>query len=144
MKKTRAFRVFALATVGAIVNAQSPDQRRIVGKWSGTGTFFNAELHQRVGALTFEASFDAKSSGAGRIGAARLEQVRVESRQDHIEIKAKLAGTVANDPRLEKDHVVFVITSVSDSTMQGEFHLKSNGVFDPRMREGRMTLRRVQ
>ena len=123
--------------------SQTLDPARLVGRWSGTGSFFNAELQKKVGPLPVTTEFTADRSGTGRIGGATLQDMRIRPARDLIEIKAKLAGAVGSDPMLAKDHVVLLVTALSDSTIEGEFHLKSNSVFDPRMREGRLLLRRL-
>jgi hypothetical protein len=117
----------------------------LVGRWAGSGTFFNRDLHAKVGPVPFVAEFATESAGTGRVGQAILQDVRVvRSKRDYVEVRAKLSGFIGPDPALAKDRLVLVITKLDATTMQAEIHLKSNFTFDPRMREGRVTLARVR
>jgi ketosteroid isomerase-like protein len=77
------------------------------------------------------------------VGAAELQDVHVKPMRDYIEVRARLARPVAADPALAKERLVLVVTALSDSTIEAEFHLKTNFVFDLRMRDGRVVLTRV-
>jgi cyanophycinase len=137
-------RLLAVATIlPRHGSSQDLDPARLVGRWSGSGSFFNAELQKKIGTLPVVTEFTADRSGTGRIGDATLTDVRIRPARERIEIRAKLSGSVGADRALAKDHVILVITALSDSTLEGEFHLKSNSVYDPRMREGRLVLRRA-
>jgi hypothetical protein len=125
------------------VGAQNLDPGKLVGGWSGTGTFFNAELQKKVGALPFVFHIAPDRSGTGRVGAAELQDVHVKPTRDYIEVRARLTRPVAADPALAKERLVLVVTALSDSTIEAEFHLKTNFVFDMRMRDGRVVLTRV-
>lgn len=125
------------------VAAQSADPSKLVGRWSGSGTFFSAELQKKVDSLPFVLHIEPDGSGTGRIGEAELRDVRVKPTRDYIEVRAKLARPVASDPALAKDRLVLVVTAVGDSTVEAEFHLKTNFVYDLRMREGRVVLTRT-
>jgi hypothetical protein len=118
----------------------------LVGRWTGSGTFFNRDFHTKVGPVPFVAEFATASAGTGRVGEAILQDVRVvRSTRDYVEVRAKLSGFIGQDPALaKKDRLVLVITKLDATTIQAEFHLKSNFTFDPRMREGRVTLTRVR
>jgi hypothetical protein len=74
------------------------------------------------------------------LGEATLQDLRTRTSRDRIEVTARLSSPAS--PTLDKRHVVFVVTSVTDSTITAEFHLKSNGFFDPWMSEGRVQLSR--
>jgi hypothetical protein len=124
--------------------SQALDATRLVGRWAGSGSFFNVDLQKKVGPLPFVAEFRADRSGAGRVGKAILHDVHIASTRDHLEVRAKLAGSIGADPALAKDHLVLLVTMVDDSTIQAEFHLKSNFTYDPRMREGRVVLTRIR
>ena len=124
-------------------DAQNLDPRKLTGRWSGNGTFFDTELQKRVGAVPFAFEIAADRSGTGHAGAAEMQDVHVKPAGNYIEVKARLTRPVAADPKLEKDRLVLVVTAVSDSTVEAEFHLKSNFVYDLRMREGRVVLTRA-
>lgn len=142
--RTLLLSLLALATLlPARSRSQALDPAKIVGRWSGTGSFFNADLQKQAGSVPFVTEFRADRSGTGRVGEATLQVVRVTPARDRIEVRAKLTGFIGTDPMLAKDRLVFVITRVEDSTIQAEFHLKSNFTFDPRMREGRVVLTRM-
>jgi hypothetical protein len=117
---------------------------RLVGRWTGTGTFFDRDLHANVGPISFVAEFESDSTGTGRVGQATLQGMRVvRTTQDYVEVRAKLSAFIGRDPALAKDRLVLVITKLDQTTIQAEFHLKSNFTYDPRMREGRVTLTRT-
>ena len=125
------------------VDAQTRDPGKLVGRWSGTGTFFNAKLQEKVGSLPFVLQVEPGRSGTGSVGEAALQDVRVIPTRHYIEVRAKLARPVASDPSVAKDRLVLVVTTLTDSTVEAEFHLKTNFVYDLRMREGRVVLTRV-
>ena len=122
------------------VAAQSPDPSKLVGHWTGHGTFFDARLRQRVDSIPFVLHIEPDGSGAGAIGEATLQGARVERNRDYINVKARLSRPVAADPALAKEWMVLVVTALTDTTVQAEFHLKSNSIYDLRMREGRVVL----
>lgn len=140
-----ALAVLALTALLSMPAAsQSVDASKLTGRWSGTGTFFKADLRERLGAVPFFAEFKADRSGTGRVGGATMEKVRVKPSRAYVEVSATLTGAVSSDPALAKHQVVLLITAATDSTLDAEFHLKANAFLDPRMKEGRVTLRRVK
>ena len=65
----------------------------LVGRWAGSGTFFNRDLHAKVGPLPFVTEFTTEGAGTGRIGQVVLQDVRVvRPTQDYVEVRAKLSG----------------------------------------------------
>ena len=136
--------VFAVVTLlPTRAAAQALDPARVVGRWSGNGSFFDADLQRKIGSIPFVIELSTERSGTGRVGQATLSDVRVKPKRREIELRAKLASPVASDPAVAKERLVLIITAVSDSTIEAEFHLKSNFVYDPRLRQGRVTLARV-
>jgi len=127
-------------TVG---RAQSLDPGKLIGRWSGSGTFYSADLRKKVDSLPFVLEIERDRTGAGHVGDVSLRDVRVRQTRHYIEVRAKLSRPVSTDPALAKDHLVFVFTALDDSTASGEFHLKTNFVYDLRMREGRLQLARM-
>ncbi len=123
--------------------AQSLDPARLVGRWSGTGGFFSADMQRKAGSLAFLLDLKADGTGTGRLGEATLQITGVKAARDRIEVRAKLAGAPGPDPALAKNHLVLVVTAVDSSRVQAEFHLKSNFIFDPQMREGHVVLTRL-
>ena len=125
------------------VGAQARDASKLVGRWWGSGTFFNADLQKTVDSLPFMLEIEPHRAGSGQVGAASLQDVRVKPTRDYIEVSAKLSRPVAADPALAKDRLVLVVTALNDSTAEAEFHLKSNFIYDLKMREGRVVLTRI-
>ena len=125
------------------VDAQAIDPNKLVGRWSGSGTFFNAELQKKVDSVPFVLEIGNDRSGKGRVGEVELSDVLVKPTREYIEVRAKLARPISDDPALAKDRLVIVFTALSDSTAQAEFHLKTNFIYDVRMREGRVLLSRA-
>jgi hypothetical protein len=134
--------VLVCVLAAARVDAQSPDPAKAVGRWTGVGSLFSPDLSERVGPLPFSLDLADNRTGTGRLGDASLAVVKWSARREVLEIRADLSRAVGSDPALAKRHVVLVITAITDSTMQGEFHLKSNYWYDPTMREGRVLFAR--
>lgn len=124
-------------------SAQAIDSSKLVGRWSGTGTFFSAELRQKVDSIPFVLQIGPDRSGTGHVAGVALRDVEMKQTRHYVEVWAKLARPIASDPELAKDRLVLVVTALTDSTAQAEFHLKSNFIYDLRMREGRVTLARA-
>lgn len=120
--------------------ARIPD--KLVGHWVGEGTFFSEKNRRAFG--TVQITLDTRGGSAiGRVGDASFHDARILTRPDIIEVKAPLLHAADRPPTIDKKCVVFVITAGTDSTLTSEFHLKSNCIFDPVMREGKVTLRRT-
>jgi len=127
----------------ACTTSQAVAPSGLVGHWAGSGTFFNRDLHAKVGPVPFVAEFTTEGAGTGSVGQAMLQDARVvRATRDYVEVRAKLSGFIGQDPALAKDRLILVITKLDATTIQAEFHLKSNFIFDPRMGEGRVTLTR--
>jgi hypothetical protein len=127
----------------SVTHAQSLDPAKLIGRWSGHGAFYSPDLRKKVDSLPFALEIERDHSGSGRVGDVSLRDVRVRQTRHYIEVRAKLARPVSTDPALAKDHLVLVFTALDDSTASGEFHLKSNAMYDIRMREGRLQLART-
>jgi len=100
-------------------------------------------MQRKAGSLAFILELKADGTGTGRIGDATCQVVGVKRARDRIEVRARLTGSLGSDPALAKNHLVLVVTAVDDRRMQAEFHLKSNFIFDPQMREGHVVLTRM-
>jgi hypothetical protein len=124
--------------------AQALDAGKLVGRWTGEGVFFKADLNALVDSLPFVVQFETGRPPSGRVGGATFQDARITTTRSRIEIAAKLNGLVAEAPALAKDHLVLLVTAITDTSIQAEFHLKSALPYDPRMREGRVLLTRVR
>lgn len=124
-------------------DAQRPDPGKLIGRWSGTGTFFSADLRKKVDSIPFELEIGSDRSGKGRLGGVALSEMLVKPNRNYVEIRGRLARPISSDPVLAKDRLVLVITGLGDSTMNTEFHLKTNFAYDLTMREGRVVLARI-
>ena len=142
----RTFVITAVAVVipFCVVGAQTIDPSKLVGRWSGTGTFFSTELRQKVDSVPFVLHIEPDRSGTGRVAGVALQDVQMKRTRHHIEVRARLERPIASDPALAKDRLVLVVTALNDSTAEAEFHLKTNFIYDLKMREGRVTLARAQ
>lgn len=113
------------------------------GRWSGTGTFFKSDLAEKTGPIPIVLDIRSGKLVSGTVGAATMAGAPVNSGRSLLQIGAGLTGVVGPAPELAKDHVTFLITAITDTTLKGEFHLKSNRMFDARVREGRFVLKRT-
>ncbi len=126
------------------VGSQAAPAVAITGRWAGTGTFFDKSLREKAGPVALDLEFGGNGSATGSVGKARLRDARVRAVRELIELSAALDGAIADNSLLDKDHVVLLVTRRDSLSIDAEFHLKSNRYFDPRMREGHVTLRRVR
>ena len=125
-------------------DAQAPEPGKVIGRWSGSGSLFDTTLAKRVGPIPIALTMESDQSGAGQLGNASLTVTRFTAGRGLIEVRADLSGAPAADRALAKRRLVLLVTSATDSTLHAEFHLKSNFIFDPTMREGRVLLTRVR
>ena len=122
--------------------AQALDADKLIGRWSGRGVFYSADLRKKVDSLPFVIEIERDRAGTGRVGDVSLRDVRVTRTRRYVEVRAKLARPISTDPALAKDRLVLVFTALDGSIASGEFHLKTNFVYDLRMQEGRVQLAR--
>lgn len=125
----------------------------LTGDWTGSIQFFDLALADRVGTLPITLSFappGARSgapsgppSGTGRLGAATVQVTQARAHRDRLEVVGTLDTAPHRNNALAKKHLVVLITRVTPTQLTGEVHLKSNRVFDPRMREGYVVLERT-
>lgn len=144
MKRIGLLYLVCLALLGRSADAQTLDQARLAGRWSGSGVFFNAALQREFGAIPIVLECADDFVVSGRVGLSALQKPRLRKTRGVLEITGELDGVIVAKPELRKDHFILLITTQSDSVMVAEFHLKSNGWFDPRMREGRVVLTRAR
>ena len=136
--------ILGLAALAATaVASQTRQSAPIEGEWVDTGDFFQPDLRKVNGVLACTLRISAKGTSSGSIGGVNLEDVRVHEGGTYLQVSARLPQPVSPTLRT-KEHVLFVITLLNDSTMHGEFHLKSNRVYDIRMREGELAMHRVR
>jgi hypothetical protein len=128
--------ILGLIALSTFQASSPPSLDKANGHWSGAGQFFS----NQVGGLPVALQVANGRPIAGKLGDATLQDLRTQTFRDRIEVSARLSSPAS--PTLDKRHVVFVVTTVTDSTITAEFHLKSNGFFDPFMREGRVRLSR--
>ena len=135
--------MLALGIAATSAYGQTLDPARLSGRWTGTGTFFKPELQEKAGPVRMTVEFADGKLVTGEVGGAKAQRAPVKSGRRLLQVTSKLQGVIGAAPELDKDTFVLLITTLSDSTASGEFHLKTNALYDPRMREGRVSLRRV-
>ena len=133
--------VLALAT--ATANGQTLDASRLTGRWAGEGVFFKSALAEQLGPLPIRLEFSEGRLVSGEVGRAQAGPAKVSSGRRMLQLTSKLKGRIGPAPALDKDTFVLLITALTDSTATAEFHLKTNALFDSRVREGRLSLRRT-
>jgi len=118
----------------------------LAGRWSGAATFLDRELASEYGEFPVSIEVHADDSVTGAVGAAQLTEALASEREDDFVVEGLLQGQVFESgslPSQGKNHVVFVLSPPVEGAIDGNLHLKSNGVFDFTMRVCGLKLARV-
>ncbi len=81
----------------------------------------------------------------GQVGNATLTdaEISIDNHNHGYMIKAKLIGDIFPASDFNKKRVIFLLQIPEADGVAGDFHLKSNFIFDFSMRPGGFTLERV-
>ena len=118
--------------------AQAIDSSKLAGSWVGAGRFYNAKLRTETGSLPFVLHVQPNLTVSGTVGGASLQPCKPKRTGDRIEFEVTLRGEVSPEKRLQKGYLVLLITQVDGEKLSGDFHLKSNLIFDWNMRPGEL------
>ena len=142
MTKHIALHLILAIAIPAVALSQKPDVGRLTGCWQGTANFFKPELAEKIGPVDLTLEFKDARLISGKVGAATLGAAPVSTSRGTLQLNAKVTGRIGPAPELEKARFILMVTSLKDTLAIGELHLKSNSIFDPRVREARVSLSR--
>lgn len=122
--------------------AQPLDPDGLPGNWIGSGRFYNREFQDAFGSVGFELQIERDLTMSGTVGSAVLTPVKPRVEAGAVVYAATLRGEIRPGSAFQKDHMVLLLTATGPTRMTGDFHLKSNFVFDWSMRPGELVLTR--
>lgn len=137
--------LIALAALAAplAARAEGPDAAKLAGHWTGQGRFYDADVQKRHGSIPFDLSVSPDLVLSGTVGGAAIRPARGKRHRQQVDFELLLTGDVLPGADFKKDHLVLVITGATGEAVSGDFHLKSNFIFDLTMRPGALELRRA-
>ena len=125
---------------------ESDDVDPIVhGTWVGKGRFYDRSVNGEYGKFEVTMEIHPDNTVSGSVGGASLADGVIKSRPGDFLIEAELIGQVFDTgslPGEKKDTVVFILKPPGDAGTDGDFHLKTNLLFDFSMRAGALDLSR--
>jgi hypothetical protein len=133
--------VALVAPLGA--RAEGPDAAKLAGHWTGQGRFYNADFQKQHGSIPFDLTVSPDLVLSGTAGGAAITPARGERHGQQVDFELLLTGDVLPGTDFKKDHLVLVVTRADGAAVSGDFHLKSNFVFDLTMRPGALELKRA-
>jgi len=124
--------------------AHAFDGSKLAGTWAGSGRFYNAKLRTESGPLRFVLHFQPDLTVSGTVGGATLQPCKPRRTGDKVEFEVALRGEISPDKNLHKTYLVLLITQLDGEKLSGDFHLKSNLIFDLNMRPGELQATRTK
>ena len=148
MKRIIVILLLTLPLLAACAHLEESDEVDPIvhGIWIGKGRFYDQHLDAEYGKVRVEIEIHPDNSVSGTVGGAFLERGAIKSRPNDFLIEAELIGKVFDAgslPGEKKDTVVFILKPPGDAGTDGDFHLKTNVVFDFTMRAGELKLARA-
>ncbi|NQV13814.1 hypothetical protein HQ531_00040 [bacterium] len=144
MKLLKLFQCFLVLGLMSTTGAQKSDTGidRYLGSWNGEGRFYNVKLSAEVGKLSFQLEIKPDFSITGQVGNATLRDAKlsVDEHNGGYMIKGQLEGKIFTGSDFHKKNVIFLMHIPEGDEINGDFHLKSNFIFDFSMRPGEFTL----
>lgn len=129
------------------MQAQTPAQWEIVGRWSADARLFDMHIRASTTPLAAELVIAADLSLSGQIGDATMASSSpVAKTPTRLEYRIRLNRPVHAHPDLGKDHLIVIITrrdGPDGPVLDADFHLKSRFGFDPTLRVGHFDAVRV-
>ena len=114
----------------------------LYGSWEGSGRLFNVKTNDLIGEIPFSIAVHPDNSVSGDLGDSHLVDARIEEWRYGYRVKGALEGDVKKGVKLDKDCLFILLSSVDEEKIDGDFHIKSNFVFDFSMEVGGFTLTR--
>lgn len=121
----------------------------LIGQWEGTGGFLDRNTAKKLGDIRLEFSITEDFQISGSIGDTKLEQITLIEANYGYAIKGILESKLKEGVDFEKDHVIILLVIPEDSesvinSIDANFHLKSNFIFDFGMRVGGVYLTKIE
>jgi len=117
----------------------------LVGFWSGEGRFLDTDLDEQIGTVNVKIKINEDYSLSGTIGAAKLDDLRIENANHGFNIYGYLDSKIDPASDLDKKCMILLLVLPEEGRSEtissdANFHLKSNFTFDFGMRVGGVTL----
>jgi len=158
MKKSRDFTkviyAFLLGLLLVMGCKQMPSDENLVtdnpfllGKWTGEGKFFDADLNKEVGLVKIEIEIGEHNIIQGKIGEALLINTSIAEAKYGFAIKGELDSEFKKGIEPKKKFLLILLVLPEEgrsdvATSDANFHLKSNYTFDFTMRVGGVMLKK--
>ncbi|MBT3254634.1 MAG: hypothetical protein HN995_11925 [Candidatus Marinimicrobia bacterium] len=125
-----------------IGQGDSTGMDQFIGDWYGEGHFYNVNFSNEVGMVRFTLRVTTEMEISGSIGDAELTdaEIEVDDWNDGFMIKGTVVGQIFPHNDFQKKRIIIMLNEVQDGVSIGDFHLKSNFIFDFNMRPGGITL----
>jgi hypothetical protein len=114
----------------------------LYGSWEGSGRLYNVKTNDLIGRIPFSIAVHPDNSVSGDLGDSQLMDARIEEWRYGYRAKGTLKGEVKNGVKLDKNCLFILLSSIDEEKIDGDFHIKSNFVFDFSMEVGGFTLTR--
>ncbi|MCB0481622.1 MAG: hypothetical protein KDC83_09325 [Flavobacteriales bacterium] len=117
----------------------------LIGTWSGTGALLKVDLNEEIGELELSVTIDSVGNISGKIGDAQFTGAELIKKDFGFVVQAPLIGKIKNNHPFEKAYinVLFELPEFNRDGItltEGNFHLKSNLIFDFNMKVGGIIL----
>ena len=119
-------------------------KEQFIGRWEGQGYFYNVDFGIEHGTVEFELKIDEDFNVSGTIGSAQISgaEMTVDTWNGGYKIEATIEGKIFPGKAFDKKYVVFLLKTPQGRNIQGDFHVKSNLIFDFTMRPGAISLQK--
>lgn len=108
------------------------------GRWTGPGRFLNVRFQKTFGAVTFDLAISDDLILTGTVGGARILPCKPTARNGRQDYKAELEGVIRPEDAFRKRRLVLLVTHIEGSSLEADFHLKTNFLLDWSMRVGQL------
>ncbi|MGI9530473.1 hypothetical protein [Lutimonas sp.] len=121
----------------------------LLGDWEGVGGFLDIKTAKQMGDISLKIHIDENNQITGSIGDAKINGMKLTEANYGYEIRGVLDAKVKEGVDFEKDHLIILLVLPKEQdrfteTIDANFHLKSNFVFDFGMRVGGVYLTKME
>lgn len=113
----------------------------LIGNWYGVGGFLDMDAAKKLGDVSLEFSIFEEKPITGTIGDATISEMTLSEASYGFEINGILNSRIKEEVDFEKNHLIILLVLPKGqdrvgNTIDANFHLKSNFVFDFDMKVG--------